>query len=241
MSDATGTFPSASPDPTVRPSRSRGRRRPLTRTLTSLLLSVSVVAGTGLETLGTASAQTPSSSVIAAVDALKDAGHLQVNSAQSKSTTLSYRESSAAFRFLTKTLGLSLGTSPTVTGTKDGKTLDLTVGTSHPFLKLPDGIASPLGATATVRVNTKTNVETVTSASPSGSVTITLDHASTTSLTDGKGVTGQITDRVSLFNSTEVLSGSIADEHGPRLSPYRAACRRPPRRLAMSSSQEGRS
>jgi hypothetical protein len=211
---------STTPAPSVQSKRSV-RRRLLSRAVTGLLLSVTVLAASGLEPLSFASAQSPLTTKVTTTATTSTTGELagqsQSQSAQSQpqATTGTYTESAAAFAFLTKGLGLPLGTSRTLTGAKSANALALSVGAPKALvLNLPTGTTPPVGATATLTINTATNTETVTSASSSGMVSVTVAHASTTALVGGKDVSGTVTDHVSLFNATEVLTGAVTDANG---------------------------
>jgi hypothetical protein len=187
-----------------------GRRRRLGPIAgTAILLSIAVAAASAIEPVAASDAQTrsaPASQPGAAT-----------NGAQppAASPTGTYVESPAAFEFLTKGLGLPLGTSRTLTGARSGSMLTLVVGApTMPGVALPKGVAPPHGATARLSIDTETNRETVVSSSATGALTVSIARASTTTLAGGRDVSGRVTDRLSLFGSTEHLSGAVTDAGG---------------------------
>jgi hypothetical protein len=195
---------------TRQPERPGRGRRLLPRAAISLLLSAAVFAGTDLAPLSSAGAQTPT----ATVSELAKTGLFRASAPMPKSATRTYRESPAAFAFLTKGLHLPLGTSHDLTGAKSGNGLRLTVAApSVASMRLPKGISSPWGATATLTINPATNAETVSSSSASGSVTVTITHAASAKLASSD-VNGRVTDRISVFKTTEVLTGRLTDKDG---------------------------
>ncbi len=200
------------PQSSVQPQRPRRGGRFLARAAISLFLSAAIFAATDLEPLNVASAQSPPAGhEIARTGLFRATGPLP------KSTTRTYRESPGAFAFLTKGLGLRLGTRRDLTGAKSGNTLRLTVtGPTASSLRVPKGIGSPWGPTATLTVDPATNVETVASSSSSGSVRVTITNAANPQFT-GSEVSGRVTDRISLFKTTEVLTGSLTDKNGSSL------------------------
>ncbi|HTW10633.1 MAG TPA: RICIN domain-containing protein [Acidimicrobiales bacterium] len=200
------------PDNAVRAGRAQSRRI-LPRALVSLLVTITILAASALEPLE-AGAQSPTRAVtnfsgLRLIDGRT--GSASPATTVKNSKTASYVEPRAAFEFLTQGLGLSLGKSRDITGLRSGHTLRLTVGAPSALdLKLPVGATPPVGDTATLTINTVTQEETLTSSSPAGRVTVRIANAASAKLQ----VTGAVTERLPLFHTGVVLTGTVGDRDG---------------------------
>jgi hypothetical protein len=111
--------------------------------------------------------------------------------------TSSYTLSGAVYNFLTGTLNIPLG-SATLSGTLSGQTLTATVSapTGLPSA-LPSWIPDPAYVNTQISVDQTTGTLTLTAATAGGTgmtatLSVTIDSASTSSLTDGTDVTGSL-------------------------------------------------
>jgi hypothetical protein len=124
----------------------------------------------------------------------------------------SYTLSSSVYSFLSSTLGIPLGGSPTVTGTLSGDTLTVATGGLGTLrVSLPDGIAAPTFGPLTITVDESTDTLSF-DASATGSTAATLDvtiASASTSTLSGTDLTATLT-----FPSVPFINGSTVSLAG---------------------------
>jgi len=123
--------------------------------------------------------------------------------------TSSYTLSSGVYNFITKTLGIPLGSSPDVTGSLSGDTLTLTVGSPGQLpLSLPAGITAPVFGSTTVTIDESTNTITLQASATAGvtaALQVTISAANTSAMTDGTDLSSTLT-----FSNVPFLGGSVS-------------------------------
>jgi hypothetical protein len=145
-----------------------------------------------------------------------------VKAADATAGTTSYTLSDGVYSFITNTLGISLGSSPTVTGTLSGQTLTLTAGAPGPLpLSLPAGVPALTFGSTTVSIDEAADTITLnSSATSSGGVTgtlqVTIANASSSAMTDGSDLTSALTIANLPFpgGSTVTLIGALGYADG---------------------------
>lgn len=127
-----------------------------------------------------------------------------------------YTLSPDAYALITQKLHIPLGSSPTVSGTRSGQTLTLTVGSPGALpLTMPAGMPTPVFGATTVTVDEATNTVTLTasaSAGITGTLRVSIAHAATTTLSGGADLTATVTlGGVPFVNGSSVsLAGTLS-------------------------------
>jgi Ricin-type beta-trefoil lectin domain-like len=127
-----------------------------------------------------------------------------------------YTLSRDAYALITQKLHIPLGSSPTVSGTRSGPTLTLTVGSPGALpLTMPAGMPTPVFGATTVTVDEATNTVTLTasaSAGITGTLRVSIANAATTTLSGGADLTATVTlSGVPFVNGSSVtLTGTLS-------------------------------
>ncbi|GAA0366716.1 hypothetical protein GCM10009530_15680 [Microbispora corallina] len=108
-----------------------------------------------------------------------------------------YTLSGDVYHFLADTLGIPVGSSPSVSGTVSGQTLTLTVGPPNKLpVTLPAGVPAPSFGPTTLTVDTATGTLTLHAEATSGvtaALDVTVAHAATSTLGDATDLTATLT------------------------------------------------
>ena len=127
----------------------------------------------------------------------------------------SFQVSGAVMAFLHQGLGLPVNGSPILTGLRSGSTLTVPTGAGPSLnLGLPRGVAAPSFSHAVLTVDLAADTVTVTAAAPGDTFSVTIAHASTTTLTGDADLTSDLTLRVPLpglvpAHDTVMLNGTL--------------------------------
>ncbi len=126
-----------------------------------------------------------------------------------------YTVSSAVYTFLHSGLGLALGGSAKLSGTKSGTTITLTAG-KPTSVGLPSGVAAPAFGTAKIVIDTKTNVLTATSSARTPSpatLSVQIAHANTSTL-PAQDLTASLSMTATVLGTPVMLTGPLTNSGG---------------------------
>jgi len=123
----------------------------------------------------------------------------------------SYRVSPAVLAFLNTGLGLRLGASSELTGTRSGHTLRISLPAPAGLrLGLPAGVSAPSFSRSTLVIDTTTGAATLTSTATGGTLRVAIGNTASGTLATGTSLTGDVTLRVPVLGETTSLNGPIS-------------------------------
>lgn len=126
-----------------------------------------------------------------------------------------YTVSKTVYGFLAKGLGIPLGGSATLTGTRSGNTITLTVGRAT-TLGLPTGVTAPTLGNTKIVINTTTNTLTATATAGGAApakLAVTVRHAATSTL-PARDLAAHLSVTTKVLGAAVSLAGPLTDAAG---------------------------
>ena len=130
--------------------------------------------------------------------------------------TASYRVSPAMVTFLTKGLGIRLGSARWFTGVRSGAALKVSLPAPQGLrLGLPKGVQQPSFSRSTLVIDPATGAATLTAAASGATLKVTIPDAASTTLA---GLAGRLTLRAPVLGEAVTLSGPLSYQPGTAAS-----------------------
>lgn len=136
-------------------------------------------------------------------------------------STGTYKVSGAVLTYLTKTLGIALGTSTKLSGHLSGTTLTITAGAPSEITQaLPSGAPALSFTSSTIVIDESTNQLSVAASTTAGgaesALSVTIPNANTSKVTSTSGITAVLSiDGLQVFGTPVNLTGNVALKGAP--------------------------
>jgi hypothetical protein len=191
---------------------------PLTRTAIAVALGIGVLAAQAMQPISAANAAVrPATHPHKTLNASARRAQA-IAQAATADKTARYLMSPAMFTFLTKGLGMHLGSARWFTGVRSGAALKVSLPAPHSLqLGLPAGVRQPAFSRSTLVIDPATGAATLTATAKASGATlnITIPDAASATLA---GLTGQLTLRTSVLGETVTLAGPLSYRPGAAAS-----------------------